>query len=141
MWNPALGEPDEGGHGEWSFTKYRSSKKVMNESNHRDSPPRCVKRNLVEILDQNIVPVRPQILAEIPARAKLEAVSGPHAMNIDSVDECSSGRSFPSTRHQIHAVPLRGDTSKNLVKVHLCTARVRRSEEHTSELQSPCNLV
>src|SRR5256885_8707627 len=48
-----------------------------------------------------------------------------------------------------HHYPLRHSTDKRAAPIQLCHCKVlvshqaqqRRSEEHTSELQSPCNLV
>src|SRR5256885_6743694 len=58
------------------------------------------------------------------------------AMAVDSLDKC--GIYFGTTGGQVYCSSDAGDTWNAIVRD---LPAVLRSEEHTSELQSPCNLV
>src|SRR5688500_19248623 len=57
-------------------------------------------------------------------------------------DECSKNTfRVSSFEFRVRVLPRMPDTSKVKMTATCFEKNVRRSEEHTSELQSPCNLV
>src|SRR5688500_17832756 len=98
---------------------------MMHESDYSwTAPARRVERNLVEVFDQHVIPLREQALAEIPSRPELKRVARADAVNINAVEVRARGASLPAARQNIHSVPARCDTSEDFVEMHFGSAAV-----------------
>jgi hypothetical protein len=108
-----------------SFSKDCASEQVMHQRDHPACiPSRHVKRNLVEVLDQNIVMIRLKTLAKIATCVELKGVSSPYTVHVDSIEKCARRRIGPSAHQEIHAMSAGRNAPEYLVEVNLCTAAV-----------------
>jgi hypothetical protein len=96
---------------------------VVNEGNELPGPPeRCVKGNLVQILDDDIVVVPREILAIIAVRPKWIAVTGANPVNVDPVQCFALRCGRPGAAQEVDCMTARNYPTENLLKVKLRTA-------------------
>src|SRR6267143_1565147 len=90
-----------------------------------NAPQRSVERNLVQILDDDVIVVRAQILFEVPPRE--ERVSGAisDAVDFDASEIDALRRPLPGTAQKVDAVTASGQSCEDLPEMKLGAARLR----------------
>ena len=90
-----------------------------------DTPQRGVKGNLVEILYHYIVIVAGQVPAVVALRQERISVSRADAMHVNAIEVDAPRHIRPGTAQKINAVAKGHDTTENLLKMKLGSARLR----------------
>src|SRR5687767_6314194 len=102
------------------------SEKMMHQRGNRGSAPTgSIQRNLVEVLDENVVSLRLQALAEISCGPELESVAAPDSMNVHSIEISAGCTAFPSAREHVYAISQGGYPAEYLVEVNFSASTVR----------------
>jgi hypothetical protein len=90
-----------------------------------DSPPRSVQRDLVEILNDDIVFIAFEMLGVVRPSDERIGVSRSSAMHLDAIQIHSLRSVRPRAAQQIDAVAECHDATENLLKVKLGSAGLR----------------
>jgi hypothetical protein len=122
----AFGQPDGGRKGRGSLAKHRRTEKVMNQSHELwNAPQGSVERNLVQILDDDVIVVRAQVLFEVPPGEKRISTAIPDAMDLDPVEIDARRRSLPGAAEKIDAVSPGSQSREDFPEMKLSAASLR----------------
>jgi hypothetical protein len=98
----------------------------MNQSHELwNAPQRSVKRNLVQVLDDDVIIVRAQVLFEVPPREKRISTAIPDAMDLDPLEIDALRRSLPGAAEKIDAVTAGSQSREDLPEMKLSSASLR----------------
>src|ERR1700694_3181145 len=98
---------------------------MVNQRNQlRHAPEWRVERNLVQILDHNVVLVRRQLGRVITVSEKRIGLTRPDPMNVDSIEIHSRRRILPGAAKKIPLVPARDDATEDFLEVKLGAPRL-----------------
>src|SRR2546427_6067315 len=125
QWKRALGEPDRSGNRPRSLLKDRLSEQVRNDGTETHPLSGEIQWQLVDVLDQDIRPLRPNRTPHGPAAYENEAAPSADPFDVDPVHCRGSGRSLPSGTDQPHPVAGGGKSSEDLEELNLRSTRLR----------------
>ena len=98
----------------------------MNECNEPwNAPQRSVERNLVEVLDDDVIVIGAQILFEVPPRDKWIGAATSNAVDLDAAEVGARRRRFPRAAEEVHAVAKSNQPRENFPEVKLSAASLR----------------
>src|SRR2546426_580838 len=119
----------------------------MARSRRRGAPPRTISRRAQGIAQKDKKkPAAARALGPLPGARQRRAVRAPgcQALSPAACTGARSGRERRSRGGDARVPAARGAGRVSVsyfVRYDIAVADLKRSEEHTSELQSPCNLV
>src|SRR5437667_12585301 len=88
-------------------------------------PAGCVERDLIQILQDDVVVIESEILVVVSLRDERIGVSRPNSMNVDTIEGNARRSIAPSATQQIDVVPTSHDSAEDFPEMKLGTPRLR----------------
>ena len=121
-----LGQPAGRRQRERGLPKDGRAEEMVHERNEfLYSPQRRVQRDLVEILDHDIVVVHREVARVVAASEERVRLAIPDAVHIDSVESHSRLSPFPGAAKKVHLVAARDNPAEDFPEVKLGSACLR----------------
>src|SRR6267378_978531 len=121
-----LRQPDGGCKGRGGFAKDRRPEEVMNQGHELwQAPQRSIERNLVQVLDDDVIVVPAEILFEVPPREKRVRTAIPYSVHLDPLEIGALLCPLPRTAEKVDAVTAGSQSCEDLPEVKLGAASLR----------------